>query len=218
MAAVVIARTDNPSGVNSSSNVATYSNRAIGDAHVNRIVVVCVTTELTSASINSCTLGGLTMNAGTQGNEGVVYARTFYLTYPLGTTATIAVTFGANPDSTQNHISVYNISYGAYSATGGDASTDMDSTDPLTTGSQTIPTDGGMIAVASCALDSTGKTWSNIAENLDVDAGAHRHTVAFSATANTATRTCYGTLDGEDGALSWLLFTKVIRPTLTWTQ
>lgn len=206
---VSFTQTANPAGVNSSGNVATYTNVAIGDAHPDRIVVVCVGTELASASINSCTLGGSAMNAGTQGNQGDEYARTFYRAYPTGTTATIEVTFGANASSTQNHIAVYNVSDGAYSATGADQSTDMDATDPLTTGSTTIASDGGMIAVAAGAADGTAKTWANITEDIDADAGAFRFTTATSTTAGTATRTCTGGTNGEDGALSYLIFTNL---------
>lgn len=206
---VSIARTANPNGVNSSGNVATYNNADIGTAHPDRIVVVLVTTELSAASINSCTLGGSAMNAGDQGNQGIVYARAFYLAYPTGTTATIAVTFGANPASTQNHISVYNISDAAYSAKGFDESTDMDSTDPLTTGSKTIAAGGGMIAVAGCAADTVAKTWSVAGEDLDADVGSHRHTTWYSTTDATQTLTCTGGTNGEDGALSYLIFTNL---------
>src|SRR3990167_1669419 len=124
--AVSITQTANPAGVSASSNVATYTGASIGTAHPDRIVVVLVGSELTSASINSCTLDGNAMNAGTAGNGGVVWARAFYLAYPTGTTATVAVTFGANPSNTQNHIAVYNVSDGAFSSTGGDSSLDMD--------------------------------------------------------------------------------------------
>jgi hypothetical protein len=213
--AVTITRTANPSGVSASSNVASYSSVAIGTAAPNRIVVVNVTSELSAASINSCTIGGTSMNAGTQGNQGIVYSRQFYLLYPTGTTATIAVTYGANPTNNQNHISVYTVTDGAYSSNGADQSTDMDSTDPLTTGSTTIGTGGGMIAVAGCATDTVAKTWSNLTEDLDADVGSHRHTTATSTSAGTATRTCTGGTDGEDGALSWIIFTDNTEPTVS---
>ncbi len=209
-----ITRTADPAGVNSSSNVATYTGVSIGDAAPNRIVVVNVTTELTSASITSVTCGGVAMNAGTQGNQGVVYARTFYLLYPTGTTADIVVTYGANANSTQNHISVYRVLDAVYSSTGADQSTDMDATDPLTTGSTTIGTGGVMIAVAGCATDTVAKTWANLTEDLDADKGSHRHTTATSTTAGTATRTCTGGTNGEDGAMSWMIFADNTAPTV----
>ena len=106
--AATIYRTANPAGANGSSNVATYADQPIGNAAPNRTVVVLVSSELASTPINSVTLGGSAMTAGTAGNEGAVYARAFYLAYPTGTTATVAVTFGTNtPNSTQNHIAVY---------------------------------------------------------------------------------------------------------------
>jgi len=94
--AVSFTRTVDPAGVAASSNVATYTDASIGTAHPDRIVVVLVTSELTSASINSVTLGGQAMSAGTAGVQGVVNARAFYLAYPTGTTATVAVTFGGS--------------------------------------------------------------------------------------------------------------------------
>jgi hypothetical protein len=216
--AVVITRTAYPSGVSSSSNVATYSSVAIGDAAANRIVVVVVGCEVTSGTINSCTInygsGATAMTAGTSATQGVVNARTFYLAVPTGTTATIAVTYGANPTNTQNRIAVYTVLGGVFSSAGGNNSTDMDATAPLTTGSTTIASGGGMIAVAVGASDSGAKTWANLTEDLDEDAGVFRLTTAKSTTAGTATRTCTGILNGEDGAMSWLIFTANVSPTV----
>lgn len=213
--AVLITQTANPGGVSSSSNVATYSGVAIGAAAANRIVVVLVASELASASINSVTLGGITMNAGTQGNFGAVYARAFYLLYPTGTTADIVVTYGANASNTQNHIAVYSVTGAAYSATGADQSSDMDATDRLTTGAITIASGGGFIAIAAGATDGTAKTWANATEDLDVDAGGFRFTTATRTTALTTTAvTCTGGTNGEDGALSYLLFTANTSPTV----
>ncbi|HRN86081.1 MAG TPA: hypothetical protein PK863_02015 [Candidatus Dojkabacteria bacterium] len=213
--AVVITQTANPAGVNTSSNVATYSSVAIGAAAANRIVVVLVGSELASASINSVTLGGNAMSAGTQGNFGAVYARAFYLAYPTGTTADIVVTYGAGATSTQNHIAVYSVTGGVYSATGADQSSDMDTTDRLTTGAITIASGGGFIAIAAGATDTAAKTWANATEDLDVDAGGFRFTTATRTTALTATAvTCTGGTNGEDGALSYLLFTANVSPTV----
>src|SRR3989344_3227301 len=152
--AVSITQTANPAGVAASSNVATYSNAAIGNAHPDRIVVVLVGTELASSAPTACTLGGTAMNIGTGAVQGDVYSQLFYLAYPTGTTATVAVTFGAtNPSGTQNHIAVYDVSDGAYSSKGSYSSTDIRD-DLLTTGSTTIAASGGMLAVAACATDT----------------------------------------------------------------
>lgn len=205
---VAITQTANPSGVSASSNVATYSGVSIGTAASNRIVVVLVGTEFTSASIDSVTLGGQTMTAGDQGNQGGVYARAFYLAYPTGTTADIVVTFGANPGNTQNHIAVYRVTGAVYASKGSHNSTDMDSTSPLTTGSISIAEGGGFIAVAACATDNNAKAWANATEDIDADVGELRFTTATRTTALTTTAvTCTGTSNGEDGALSWLIFT-----------
>lgn len=213
--AVAITQTANPAGVNTSSNVATYSSVAIGDASANRIVVVLVGSELASASIDSVTLGGNAMSAGTQGNFGAVYARAFYLAYPTGTTADVVVTYGAGATSTQNHIAVYSVTGGVYSSTGADQSSDMDTTDRLTTGAITIASGGGFIAIAAGATDTVAKAWAEATEDLDVDAGGFRFTTATRTTALTATAvTCTGGTNGEDGALSYLLFTANVSPTV----
>lgn len=214
--ATVITQTANPAGVSASANVATYTAASIGTAAPNRIVVVLVGSELASTPIASCTIGGNAMTAGTQGNRGAVYARAFYLLYPTGTTADIAVTFTTNsPTSTQNHIAVYTVVGGTYSSTGADQSTDMDSTDPLTTGSISIASGGGFIAVAASATDTNAKSWANATEDIDADGGALRFTTATRTTSLTTTAvTCTGTTNGEDGALSYFIFGANTSPTV----
>ena len=209
--AVSIFYNADPAGVSASGNVASYTSVNIATATSTRITVLVVTSELASATIDSATIdtgGGATaMTAGTQGNFGAVYARAFYALTPSGTTATFAVTFGANPSSTQNHISVYAVLNAAATPTaGGDGSTDMDATDPLTTGSITVVTDGGFIAVAAGATGTGAKAWVTATEDLDVNAGAFRHTTATYNGPFTATAvTCTGS-NNEDGAMSWLIF------------
>lgn len=211
--AVSITQTANPAGVTATSNVATYSSVSIGTAHPDRIVVVLVGTELASSTPSACTIdygsGATAMTAGTLGNLGGMFARTFRLAVPTGTTATIKVTYSAtNPSNVQNHIAVYSVVDGVFSSAGGDGSTDMDVTDPLTTGAITIPTGGGFIAVAVGATDTVAKTWANATEDIDADVGNLRFTTATRTTALIATAvTCRGGTNGEDGAMSWLIFT-----------
>lgn len=217
--AVSITQTANPAGQNAASNIATYSTVAIGDAAPNRIIVVTVGTELTSSTPSACTIdygsGDTAMTAGTGANGGILYSQLYWLAVPTGTTATIKVTYSStNPTSTQNHIAVYKILGGTFSTTGSDSSLDMDASDPLTTGSTTIAAGGGMIAVAAGGTDTTGKTWANLTEDVDADAGTFRFTTATSVTAGTATRTCTGGTNGEDGAMSWIIFTSNASPTV----
>ena len=220
--AVSISQTANPAGVSASSTVATYTGVSIGDAAPNRIVAVVVGTELASSTPSACTInsggGAVSMTAGTTGNGGVLFARIFYLLVPTGATAEIKVTFSSvSPSSTQNHIAVYRV-IGAnttLSAQGGDGSLDMDSSDRLTTGSITIPTDGGFIAVAAGATDTNAKAWANATEDIDADAGAFRFTTATRVTALTTTAvTCTGTSNGEDGGLSYVIFATSTPPTV----
>lgn len=207
--AVGITRVADPAGVSSSSNVATYSGVSIGTAAEDRIVVLSVVSELTSASPNSATIDGVAMTAqAATGNLGAVYARNFYIHWPTGTTATFEVTFGANASSTQNHVIVHRVvgSDPVPTAQGGDGSTDMDVTDPLTTGSVTIPTNGGFVGIAAGATDTVAKTWANATEDLDADGGGLRYTNAIRTTAGTVTITVTGGTNNEDGALAWLIF------------
>lgn len=222
--AVSITQTANPAGVAATANVATYTAASIGAAADDRVVVLVVGVEDTSGTINSATIdygnGAEAMTAGTQGNFGAMYARVFYKAVPTGTTATFAITFGTTPLATENHVSVYRVLDARKVAlsTGGDGSTDMDTTDQLTTGAITIPTDGGFIAVAVGATDTVAKTWANATEDLDVDAGLFRFTTATRATALTATAvTCTGTTNAEDGALSYVIFDPLTNYSLTAT-
>jgi hypothetical protein len=208
--AVAISQTANPAGVAASSTIATYTSVSIGTADANRVVVVVAGTELAGANPSACTIDGVAMNAGTSGDFGAVQTNIFWLPWPSGTTATIAVKYSSvSPSSTQNHIAVYRVVGGAFLSQGQDQSTDMDATDRLTTGAITIPTDGGFIAVAAGATDTVGKTWANATEDLDIDAGGFRFTTATRTTALSATAvTCTGGTNGEDGALNYIIFTE----------
>lgn len=208
--AVAISQTANPSGVAASSTIATYSGVSIGTADANRVVVVVAATELAAANPSDCTIDGVTMNAGTSGDFGAVQTNIFWLPWPSGTTADIAVKYSSvSPSATQNHIAVYSVVGGVFLSGGNDGSTDMDATDALTTGSITIPTNGGFIAVAAGATDTVAKAWANATEDLDIDAGGFRFTTATRTTALTTTAvTCTGTTNGEDGALNYVIFTE----------
>ena len=209
--AVAISQTADPAGAGSGTTI-TYSGVAIGVAEASRIVVVCVGTELTSGTPSSCTIGGVTANATALASLGVMGARIFWLPVPTGTTADIAITFGASQGSTTHHLCVYRLVGAAVESTGTNTSTDMDSTAPLTTGALTIRGSGGFIGIAACATDTVTKTWANATKDLDEDAGTFRFTTATRATALSATAiTCTGTTNQEDGALAWLL----LRPGVT---
>jgi len=208
--AVAISQTANPDGVSanfSSPHIATYTSVAIGTAATDRIVVVVVGTEGGGAP-TSCTIDGNSMNAGNGGAGGNVQSGLFWLPYPTGTTATIVVNYVNYTPSTANHIAVYKIIGASLTnvTTGSDISYDMDSSDPLTTGSNTIDTGGGFLAVVAGDTEAGEKTWANTTEDIDADVGSFRFTTSKYTTAGTATRTCTGTLGGEDGALSWILF------------
>jgi hypothetical protein len=203
--AVAISQTANPAGAGSGTTI-TYSGQSIGTADVSRVVVVCVGAELTNGEPTSATIdygsGAVAMSAGTLGQQGAVAARIFYLPVPTGTTADIAVTFGASQGATTHQIAVYRVVGGVFSAESGVGDTDAD---PITSGAITIPSSGGAIGVSAMATDTTARTWTGITEDIDADAGTFRFTTGTSTTGGTPTITVSGG-NNEDGALSWLIF------------
>ena len=217
--AVAITRTANPAGATAVSNVTTYSAQSVGSAAKGRLVVVCIGKEVATVTLSSVTIAddvgtrSMTSIGGTTfGNNGAwMYSAPVSDT---ATTVTIAATWSGAITNVQNHITIYVLTDAAAppSSSGTDTSTDMDVSDPLTTGSRTIPTDGGMLAAASCATDTVVKAWANLTEDLDEDAGAFRWTTAFSTTPATATVTVTGTTTGEDGVLVWAIFAASANP------
>lgn len=213
--AVAIAQTANPAGVADTANVTTYSGASIGTASQDRIVVVLIGKEVATVTVSSVTIGGVPAALANGTTFGSMGAWIYYRSYPDGTTADIAVTWSGAITAVQNHIAVYAVTDGAAPPTSGvNTSTDMDATAPLTTGSTTIATGGGMIAVAVGATDTVAKTWANLTETIDDDAGDFRFTVATSTTAGTAARTCTGGTNNEDGALAWVSFVDSELPNL----
>lgn len=206
---VVVTKTAATGVTATASDPHTFSSVSIGSADASRIVVVACTLQATFADNQplSCTIAGNTATALTLGGSptNAIHTRIFYLAVPTGTTANIAIDFNAN-DAKDVYITVYSVTGGKYLSQGTDTSTDMDATDPLTTGSVTIPDGGALIAVAACTQDNAAKTWTNATEDTDVDAGNQRHTSAVATTAGSTTVTCQGTTNGEDGVLSWAIF------------
>lgn len=206
--AVAITAASTRVAVNASSNVATYTNIAIGTAAIDRIVALCVATELASASANSATIdfgsGVKTMSAATGGVLGAQFTQIFYYPVQTGTTATITVTFGANPDSTQASVQTYRVVGAATVINASNAVNDTDA-DPITTGSVTVPANGSMLAVASFAADTTARTWTGLTEDTDVDAGAFRFTTGLINAGGAVTATVSGA-NNEDACLSWVTF------------
>jgi hypothetical protein len=205
--AVAISRTANPLGSDSTGTTTrTYTGLSIGAADASRIVVLVVGAELTSGSPSSATIdygsGALTMTPGTLGSLGAVFARTFYLAAPTGTTADFAITFGASQGATTQHVAVYRVIDGVFSSENGIGDTDAD---PIDSGAITIPTDGGCIGVAAFAADTTARTWTGITEDIDDDAGTFRFTTGMSTTAGTPNITVSGG-NNEDGTLAWIIF------------
>lgn len=218
--AVVITRTANPAGANSASGITTYATQAIGAASADRVVAVCIGKEHATAVVSSVTIdfggGDVAMRLANGTTFAAMGAHIYWLGVPTGTTATFKVTWSAAVLAAENNIAIYTVTDGAAPplSSGSDTSTDMDATDPLTTGSITIPTNGGVLAVAAGATDGTAKTWANITEDLDIDAGGFRMTTAFRTTGGTVTGTCTGGTNGEDGALAWAIFAQASLPEL----
>ena len=209
----VIEMTADPAGVAHVSSVVTYSGQSIGAAASDRIVVLVVNSDKATAEPISATIdygtGAQAMSSTTTANVSGLYARIFYLAVPTGTTATFAVTFfaGSNPSGSQNKITVFKVT-GANAtpaASGTDSGLNIGTT-PLTTGSITIPTNGGFIGVATGANQGNTFTWSNATEVTDGNGGNFQYTTASRVTGGTATITCASSNAGEDGVLSYIVF------------
>jgi hypothetical protein len=210
--AVSITQTANPAGAGTGTTI-TYSTVDIGAADPSRIVAVAAGTELTNGEPVSATIdygsGAVAMVPGTLGDFAAVSAQWFFLAVPTGTSANIAITFGAShADGTTQHIAVYRVLDAR--VTGGSGVGDTDA-DPITSGGVTIPTNGGLLAISSMAADTTTRTWGGATGDIDADAGTFRFTTAMSTTGGVATLTVSGA-NGEDGALSWLIFSPADRP------
>jgi hypothetical protein len=214
--AVAIAQTANPAGVSTSSGVATYSGVGTGTASPDRVIVVAIAKEVATVVPTGVTIDGNAMtliNGTTFGNQGAwLYRRS----WPLGTTADIAVTWDGAATNVQNHIAVYAVTDAKFPvlSSGVNTSTDMDSTVPLTTGSITIPANGGFLAVVSGQIDTVAKTWANATEDLDADVGDFRFTTAFRTSGGTVTVTCTGGSNGEDGAMAYMIVEQQEIPTV----
>ena len=223
--AVAVTRTDNVAGVNPSSNVSTHSAVAIGTGNTtNRKVVICVTKEVATTVLSSATIdygsGDVSMSAVIGNAFGSNGAYICHLNMPAGTsatTATIKLTWSSTITSADYKMAVYTAvsAASALASSGNDTSSDIDANDPLTTGSSTIPSNGALIACASCATDTTTKTWANITGDLTEDAGAWRHVTGTSTSAGTATRTLTGSTNNEDGALAWIIVDQDLNATIT---
>jgi hypothetical protein len=203
---VVITQTASPAGVASVSTTSSYTGTSIGTASANRIVAVLVATELALALPNRVQVGGVTLTAVAAGNNGSIYARLFYGVIATGSTATIDVRYDINVTASQNRIAVYSVT-GANAtplSSGADGSPAADGLDPLTTGSITIPTNGGFLAVAANGQDGAAMTWTNATEDIDIDGGNMRFSTATRTTAGTVTITAAG--NNDPGALSWIVF------------
>lgn len=223
MAVAIPTATANPAGVTADGSFnTTYATQSTGAAANDRLVVLCVGKEVATVVANSVTIDdGVSGVRSMTLIDGTTFANMGAWMYraavdQASTTATFVVTWSGAILNTQNHVAVYALTDAAapQSYSGTNTSTDMDVTIPLTTGSTTIATGGGMLAVAVGATGTTQKTWANLTEDIDANAGLYRFTTALSITAATSTRTCTGGDTGEDGVLVWAHFTDSSEPEL----
>lgn len=224
MAVAIPIATAGPTGVASDgSNNSTYTGLSTGAAAKGKLVVLFIGKEVATVVLNSITIDdgsgsgvrSMTLIGGTTfGNVGAWMYRASV--DDASSTATFVLNWSGAVSATNSQIAVYALSDAAapQSYSGTNTSTDMDATVPLTTGSTVIATGGGMLAGAMCADGSVGKTWANLTEDIDVNTTGSRFTTALSITAGTATRTCTGTTNGEDGVLVYAHFTDSSEPEL----
>jgi hypothetical protein len=224
--AVAIARTAAPvaGALADGSFLAIYSAQSIGAAAQDRIIAVCVAVEV-AVSIDGVALlldDAVTVvdafNAIGASFGSLRIAMWMFAVPQSSTAADVFVQYSGAVAAAGNNIAVYRIVGAGASASsifptvGSNTSTDMDATVPLTTGSTTIPVNGGMLAAAACATDTVAKTWAQLTEDYDADAGTFRLTAAISTTAGTAARTCTGGTNGEDGVMVWAIFSESRMP------
>lgn len=205
---ITISQTASPTSVDTSSSVATYTSVSIGVASADRIIVVAVTAETVSTTINSCTInsggGAVAMNAGTAASSSSARSRLFYLAVPTGTTATIAVTFSGDVTAANHKISIYRL-VGEPAFQSQSTKTAFNFSLGVSTGSITIPEGGCFIAVVCGVTDTSAVTWTEATEDLDIDAGGHRHTTAFRTTSGTVTISAANS-SGNGAAMVWMIF------------
>ena len=210
---VDITLTANPVGVSHVNSIVTYSSQSIGEAASDRIVVLCVLADKSGASPESATIdygsGAMSMNSTAVATISGVYARIFYLAAPTGTTATFAITFTAasNPSNSQNKVVIYRVTGASTTpaATGTDTSSNM-GTDPLTTGSLTITTNGGFIGAAASQTQGQTMTWTNATEDVDASGGNFQYSTASREGGGSVTITCQSSNTNEDGSLAFIVF------------
>lgn len=214
---VKITQTANPATVDASSTTtATFSSVSIGEPSPTRIVAICITWNrgtnnvlVSSATINNGS-GAVSMTLGAGNPSTSIRGSAIYYLddKSSSTTATFTITYNTTVGGDVK-ISVYSITGPkSYTVTGAsDVSLDL-SADPLTA-SITVNNYGGALAVMMGRGDTTARTWTNITEDLDVDAGDHRHSTATTTTEGTVSITCNGG-STEDGHLSVIVVNPVL--------
>jgi len=197
--------------------VATWSSVSIGAAAADRIVVLNAQSSRNAGATNvlSATIdtggGAVSMTAvAAQTSQGVECVRQFYAHVPSGTTATFVVTYSVALVDHQVYASGMRVTGSMLTplSSGGDGSTDMDSTDPLSV-APTIPPGGVFIGIAGSATNTNSHSWTNATAVVDVGFGSSangRHSVGVTTTPGTPTITVQGTVNGEDGALTYVVF------------
>lgn len=203
-------------GQASSGGVSTYTNVSIGPASTDRIIYIGVATDAAGASINSATIdygtGAQSMTALTQANVGQVYCRLFYASAPTGTTATIAITYGAAVTAAQNRFVVYSAT-GASStplSEGTNTTTDIGQGNVPIASNITVPQGGQFIAILNGADGLiTGKRmeWVNAGLDFFFDAGDFNLSSLQRPVTTSGTLDVYfnGDASSEDGALAWVI-------------
>ena len=223
--AASVTRTADPASAAGTANVVTYSGVSTGVAAADRVIAIPITWE---ANLN---LLGVTIESGGGDATAAIPVNVRFSTtvgaawavlhVPIGTTATIKVTFSGNPSVNTTKISVYRVLGASFTvaSTASNTSTDMDATAPLTA-SVTIPTNGLGLACAGCATNSTAsKTWTSFTEDLEDDVTNFCHTVATKTTSGTANCVCTGSTNLEDGAMAIVVFSESLSgPAHEWNS
>lgn len=180
-----------------------WAGQNIGAASADRYVVVMVYSNAAARrNVTSVTIGGvaatlLYTNNADYGGSARTTTHFYGLLVTTGTTATIQVNWDAAPD--QTGISVYSVTGSASPTLAGSVASNNTATPSV---SLTIPAGGVGIGAVGNGNGGT-VTWTNLSEDLDVNAGSfYTFSTASSSAAGSASRSATITAGTTSNAMA----------------
>ena len=181
--AVTLTQTANPSGTASSSGITSYT-VDIGTPTGDRTLWIAATSGTTTVAGQPTALtvdfgsGPVSATKATTGPTlGDMSAEVFYIAAPTAsstsTSATVSVTWSGAVLGTGNQIAVYKATGASTTpqAAGGNTSTDMDASTPLTSGSLSVNPGGIIFITAAGSADTSTHTVGGATADINADNG-----------------------------------------------